>query len=109
MAQDKAALGERLRQLQRGFLERTEAEISELEALCTDELDERAVVLAAIERIAHRIAGGGGTFGFPELSTSAEALEQAAERAQAEGGQTFEGLAPLVAELRRVHREATEG
>ncbi|MFC4350344.1 Hpt domain-containing protein [Fodinicurvata halophila] len=103
MARDKADPGARLRELQRGFLERTDGEIAELESLYAGETLDRAEALASIERIAHRIAGGGGTFGFPELSTAAEALEQAAGRAQSEGGKTLEDLAPLVVELRRVH------
>lgn len=108
MAQDKAAMNERLRQLQHGFLERTEMEISELEDLCAGQMEDRGERLAGIERIAHRIVGGGGTFGFPELSTAAEALERAAEQAQNEASEKGEDLSSLVAELRRVHRGLSE-
>lgn len=105
MAQDKPAPNERLRQLQDGFLERTGSEIAELEELCSSEGTDQLEALSGIERIAHRISGGGGTFGFPELSAAAEVLEQAAEQAQNHGDKAPEDMLPLVSELRRVHKE----
>jgi HPt (histidine-containing phosphotransfer) domain-containing protein len=41
--------------------------------------------LAGLERLAHSMAGSGGTFGFDELGTAAKALELAVQRMKESG------------------------
>ena len=57
----------------------------------------------AIRGVCHRIAGAGGMFGFAALSAAASEAEEAID-----GGQTPEMLAPHVARVLDLAREATD-
>jgi HPt (histidine-containing phosphotransfer) domain-containing protein len=68
----------RLATLRRRFLERATAESEALEELASD-LDsgaQRAHAQQQIRRIAHSLAGAGGTFGFTRISNCAVELEE---------------------------------
>ena len=63
----------------RGFVERLPGQ---LDALCEALEEER---LEDVERLAHRIKGVGGSYGYPTLSEAARSLELAAKARDAGG------------------------
>jgi HPt (histidine-containing phosphotransfer) domain-containing protein len=62
---------DKLRQLRRLFVERSESDRLELERACRERDRE------TLRHLAHGLAGNGGLFGFPAISASARALELA--------------------------------
>ena len=71
-------LGERLAALRKRFLDRATAESGALEAIAS-ELEAGApgqLARARIQRIAHRLAGAGATFGFAGIGICAGELEE---------------------------------
>ncbi|WP_019594895.1 diguanylate cyclase [Thioalkalivibrio sp. ALM2T] len=72
------ALTERLEQLRARYLERLPGELAELDALqgTLTGLEQDRDVLAELEQRLHKLAGSGGSFGCPVLSSAARALEQ---------------------------------
>jgi diguanylate cyclase (GGDEF)-like protein len=65
------------------------ARISALET-CRQSLTEQAPdAIATIRRIAHTLRGSGGTYGFPEITAAARAVEEAALPALAESTQAL--------------------
>lgn len=58
------------------FLERTQLEISQMSAcLPDDSIALEPAAVAQIERMAHKISGASESFGFPEISAIAAAIE----------------------------------
>jgi HPt (histidine-containing phosphotransfer) domain-containing protein len=60
------------------YLERTRAEVEQLRALVANVASGDKPVLRDIEVLVHRIRGSGAVFGFTEISSAAEALENIA-------------------------------
>ncbi|HEX2218583.1 MAG TPA: Hpt domain-containing protein [Gemmatimonadales bacterium] len=65
------------RELQRGYLEEVPKAFAELRALL-ESLRRGDPVLPALKIGFHRLAGSGGSYGFPEISQIARAAEQLA-------------------------------
>jgi HPt (histidine-containing phosphotransfer) domain-containing protein len=61
------------------------AKVSEMERLAAGIGTDPTVELAVLERLAHSMAGAGGTFGFEELGTAAKALERSVQRLRESG------------------------
>ncbi|AXS39853.1 Hpt domain-containing protein [Breoghania sp. L-A4] len=79
-SQTSTALEDPLRKLALAFRQQAIADARTLRALGAtahhEQNDEaRGAALSAIQTLAHRLAGRGGTFGFPEISTIASELE----------------------------------
>ncbi|MFC1673174.1 diguanylate cyclase [Pseudomonadota bacterium] len=82
MAGDAQTMEEKLRLLRVGYAEKLGARIDELESFLTQmvDADDDAGSLAALEQVrhhAHKLAGSGATFGFPDVSTLARKMERA--------------------------------
>ena len=103
-AEGVGSVNDRFEALRRGFLERCREQLLALEALAASEdLSARGDEHELLARMAHSLAGAGGTFGFPELSGRAARLEQALTAADAiEPAAVRTALGGLIAELRRV-------
>ncbi|RWF25640.1 MAG: histidine phosphotransferase [Mesorhizobium sp.] len=76
-------------------------------ARCADQLAELKAAREAplpgndpLIRLAHSLAGAAGTFGFPEISAKASALEMLLTE-QADGGAVGAALDALIAEVER--------
>lgn len=81
MAQDKAALKERLEQLRTAFAEKLSARLTEIDEAATVFLGAEAEAegrarLEVLRGLAHKLAGSAGTFGYSQVGDSARALEQ---------------------------------
>jgi HPt (histidine-containing phosphotransfer) domain-containing protein len=61
------------------------AKLEEMEAIVERIGAESPADLAAVERLAHSMAGSGGTFGFEALGRAAKALELCAQRLRQSG------------------------
>lgn len=100
---------ERFAQLRHAYLARLPALLAEIEALAGRAPAPEA--LDGLYRHLHKLAGSGGTYGFPELSERASALE-ARVRAWIEGGTFRPGshdeLAEDLARLREAVACATD-
>ena len=59
--------------------------LDEMERLISDIGTDASVDLASLERLAHSMAGSGGTFGFEELGDAAKALELSVQRLKESG------------------------
>lgn len=79
-----------MRALEAKFRARCAADAASIEAACRGETDESALIA-----VLHRVAGSGGTFGRPELSEAAAALEDAVRAGELDR----EALARLQAQL----------
>ena len=75
MAESPPEFQAQLRALQEAFVKELPKRIDDLE-LAWKVGDNLAARLEAVRRQAHGLAGSGGTFGFPELSQAARALER---------------------------------
>ena len=90
----------KLEKLRAGFIERLAADAAEFEALaerlCGPEADEYD--RESVKRMAHRLAGASGTFGFQDLSQPAAAVEDLASSDcdNAELGRCTHALARLI-------------
>jgi len=71
------------RQQRARFLARAQSDLARLRAASGRMADPAAI--AEIERVAHGLAGAGGTFGFMEVSEQAEQVEILAEARDAAG------------------------
>ena len=85
---------DRFEQLRQRFRRRVEAESSLLEAALV------AGHYEIVEDFAHRLVGGGATFGFPDISLLAVPVEQAAQGRVALS-ELLRLASPLLDELRR--------
>ncbi len=93
-----------LAELRRRFRERARSRLGELETLVArleagkgDEADRRRA-----RRLAHELAGGAGSFGYPELGREAAALEallRALERGEAVEGRLGAALRGVAARI----------
>jgi HPt (histidine-containing phosphotransfer) domain-containing protein len=61
--------------------------LDEMERLASRIGTDPSVDLAGLERLAHSMAGSGGTFGFEALGDAAKALELSVQRLKESGGQ----------------------
>ena len=94
-----AVLGDR-------FRERSLADASELERLgFTIDQAENAEAAETIRRIAHRLSGSAGTFGFPDLSEAAGQLEEVVLSAPPSSEVSAE-TSRVVAKIRQVFEAA---
>jgi len=59
--------------------------LDEMERLASRIGTDPSVDLAGLERLAHSMAGSGGTFGFAELGEAAKALEMSVQRLKESG------------------------
>ena len=59
--------------------------VKEMERLAASIGTDPSVELAVLERLAHSMAGAGGTFGFEELGTAAKAVERSVQRLREAG------------------------
>ena len=82
------------RQQRARFLARVETDLASLRA-ASRRLGADPAAIAEIERVAHGLAGAGGTFGFMEVSEQAEQVEILAEARDAAR------LPPMLAALDR--------
>ncbi len=71
-------LPEEYRDLVEGYLESLEATRAELEALADALARDDGAALPALRAIAHKLAGNGASFGFPEITEAAKAVTRAA-------------------------------
>jgi HPt (histidine-containing phosphotransfer) domain-containing protein len=76
-------LEEQRRDYRRGLPKKLE----EMERLVSGIGTDPSVDLASLERLAHSMAGSGGTFGFEELGDAARALELSVQRLRESGEQ----------------------
>lgn len=101
---------ERFAQLRHGYFARLPALLAEIEGLAGCAPDPEA--LEGLYRLLHKLAGSGGTYGCPELSERALALETRV-RGWIENGSFGPGsqaeLAEGLARLRESVARATEG
>lgn len=65
--------------------------LDEMERLASRIGTDPAVDLASLERLAHSMAGSGGTFGFTELGDAAKALELSVQRLKESGARATAG------------------
>ena len=65
--------------------------LDEMERLVSRIGTDPTVDLANLERLAHSMAGSGGTFGFTELGDAAKALELSVQRLKESGAQATAG------------------
>jgi HPt (histidine-containing phosphotransfer) domain-containing protein len=82
------------RQQRARFLARAQSDLARLRA-ASSRLGADPAAIAEIERVAHGLAGAGGTFGFMEVSEQAEQVEILAEAGDAAR------LPPMLAALDR--------
>lgn len=68
-------IAERLQALRVKFIERSRDDCARL----LDALDDPAPDLDIVGSVAHRLSGGGGTVGLPEISIAAAAVEDACD------------------------------
>lgn len=61
--------------------------LEEMERLVSGIGKDPAVDLTSLERLAHSMAGSGGTFGFEELGHAAKALEMSVQRLNESGSE----------------------
>jgi HPt (histidine-containing phosphotransfer) domain-containing protein len=76
-------LEEQRRDYRRGLPQK----LDEMESLVSRIGTDPAIDLAKLERLAHSMAGSGGTFGFEELGDAAKALELSVQRLKESGEQ----------------------
>lgn len=76
--------------------------LDEMERLASRIGTDPTVDLASLERLAHSMAGSGGTFGFTELGDAAKALELSVQRLKESGARATPGQRE---EVRRAIRE----
>jgi HPt (histidine-containing phosphotransfer) domain-containing protein len=89
------ALAARFRE--RALVDRTA--LSEIAALL-EQRDDAAARREEVQQIAHRLAGAGGTFGYPEISASAAELDDLAA-SHPNGERLADGCLSLVREIDR--------
>lgn len=106
MAEAKPDFQAQLRALQETFARELPGKLDDLEAAWTA-AEPLALRLESVKRQAHGLAGSGGTFGFPELSLAARALERRIQAIQDEGRPPEAGPeADLTREIRALRAEA---
>lgn len=73
---------QRLRELRRKYQAELPGRIAELAGAAdvVAAASDKTIGLRALMALAHKLAGSGGTFGLPELSRRAGAIEQSVER-----------------------------
>lgn len=100
--QDENTTTDRLEALRVQFIERCRNDIAALEPMTRRDASIQAA-RTELAGIAHRLAGSGGTFGYPEVSAAAAQLEA---RLDPESPPDHPGLsaalAQLLGELRRI-------
>ncbi len=84
MTDNPKDINERLEELKRAYVNGLGAKIEEVEAAARaagdDPLSGQGLeALGALKQLVHKLAGSGGTFGFPEISDAAEKAETACE------------------------------
>ena len=91
-------MNRRLEELRLRFRQRAQIQAGELERSLRDGDAPR------LRDVAHKLSGGGGTFGYPEISRLADALEGAAElqATTAELAQAVQSLVDGIARLGQV-------
>ena len=75
-----SVLAEQLRQLRREYLAASAARILELRQIRADLYRDEGAALSAQRQAFHRLAGYGGSYGFPEVSTRSREAEHLAQR-----------------------------
>ena len=85
MKDAKALLGDAIAALGRRFLLRTQSDIAELQALLATLSAGGSTALESLRELAHRIRGGGATFGFPAIGECAAELEQRCDELEHRG------------------------
>lgn len=98
---------EKLAELRKRFAARSAENAARLEIL-REQLNGDASddTIREIEQMAHRLAGTAGTFGFPDLGSLADAVEQEIGRLRASGERDFSRLADACGRLREGLKEA---
>ena len=76
-------LEEQRRDYRRGLPQK----LDEMESLASRIGTDPSIDLAKLERLAHSMAGSGGTFGFEDLGDAAKALELSVQRLKESGEQ----------------------
>jgi len=82
------ALARQLRALRREYLADSAQRVNELRGLLARLADGERAVLLDLTRAFHRLAGSGGSYGFPLVSTRSREGERLATRLAAEAGPT---------------------
>jgi HPt (histidine-containing phosphotransfer) domain-containing protein len=87
------------------------AKLEQMEAIVERlERGDATADLAGLERLAHSMAGSGGTFGFEELGVAAKALERSVQRLKEAGsGATPSQRAQVRAAMRVLHGKLPRG
>ena len=98
---EQTGFHDELRKLQRRFVERCRRDVSSLTPVAGKaEID--AETQSMVVRIAHQLAGAGGTFGFTDISSAASAVEDLfSSDTPADRGESRAALQTLIAALRR--------
>ena len=81
------------------FYHETKAQFAQLQTLSIDSFEVSAEKISEIQGILHRIKGGAGFFGLPQLSQAAAALEALSRRGLPEIRGKIEEFQRLVSEL----------
>jgi len=88
-------LAQQLKQLRQEYLRDSTERVAELRRLRSRLLENPAAALADLRHALHRLAGSGGSYGFPDVSTRSREGEHLAMRLEAAG--TAPGPADLAA------------
>jgi len=78
-------LAQQLRQLRREYLADSVHRVAELRALQADVAADQQTALGKLRQAFHRLAGSGGSYGFPAVSTRSREAEGLAQRLESAG------------------------
>ncbi len=88
-------LAQQLRVLRREYLADSTQRVDELRRLFSRLSEGEAAALPELRQAFHRLAGSGGSYGFPMVSSRSREGERLASRLAATGGPTSADLEPL--------------
>ena len=103
-------LAQQLRQLRREYLSDSVKRVAELRTLQAGLLSDQRAALGGLRQAFHRLAGSGGSYGFPLVSARSREGEGLAQRLEAAGNPLtpadLDGIADCIAAVDRAFADA---